>query len=115
MNDAAPISQEGKVEPRWLRPLCYTGAILVFVAIALLRDEPWTRGSVAGLVMAPCLSIGVFQVAGKIALGLHVPPLFYVRPPVGEQQKLGWLERPLGSLLQCVIVTAAAAGIALLG
>ena len=103
-----------KVEPRWLRPLAYCGSALVFIALVLLRDEPWNKGSVAGLVLGSCLSFGVFHVAGKMALGLHVAPLVY-RPPMGEPTNLGWLERPLGTLLQFIIVTAAAAGIALLG
>ena len=60
------------------------------------------------------MSFGVFQVGGKIALGLHVAPLVY-RPPVGEPTNLGWLERPIGTLLQFIFVTSAAAGLALLG
>ena len=113
MNDAAS-SNIYKVAPRWLNPLSYCGSILVFVALALLRDEPWNKGSVAGLVLASCLSFGVFHVAGKIALGLHVVPLVY-RPPVGEPMNSGWLERPVGTLLQFIIVTSAAVGVALLG
>src|SRR5918995_2904855 len=109
----APINQE-KVEPRWLRPLSYSGSILLFLALIFLRDEPWNTGSVAGLVLAGCLSFAVFYVAGKIALGLHVAPLVY-RPPVEEPTNLGWLERPAGTLLQVMIVTSAAAGVALLG
>ena len=107
MNDAAS-------EPKWLVPLSYCGAILLFVTLALLRDEPWTRGSVAGLVLASALSVGAFRVAGKMALGLHVAPLVY-RPPVGEPTNLGWLERPAGTLFQFIIVTSAVAGLALLG
>ena len=112
MTDAS-IDQE-KVEPKWLRALSYCGSILFFLALSLVRDEPWNKGSVAGLVIATCLSFGVFHVAGKIALGLHAAPLVY-RPLVGEPTNLGWLERPAGTLLQFMIVTSAAAGLALLG
>jgi hypothetical protein len=109
----ASIDQDG-VEPRWLRPLSYCGSILLFVVLILLREEPWNKGSVAGLVLAACLSFGIFHVAGKIALGLHVAPLVY-RPPVGEPTNLGWLEQPVGTLLQFIFVTTAVAGVALLG
>ena len=102
-----------KVEPRWLRPLSYSGSLLLFLALLFLRDDPWNTGSVAGLVLAACLSFAVFNVAGKIALGLQVAPLVY-RPPVGEPTNLGWLEQPAGTLLQVMIVTSAAAGLALL-
>ena len=100
-------------EPKWLVPLAYFGAVLLFATLVLIRDEPWTKGSLAGLVAASALSVGVFRVAGKMALGLHVAPLVY-RPPVGEPTNLGPLERPLGTLLQFIILTAAAAGLALL-
>lgn len=111
MNDAASGDVD-RVAPRWLNPLCYCGSILVFVALVLLRAEPWNKGSVAGLVMAACLSFGVFHVAAKIALGLKVEPLVY-RPTVGEPTNLGWPERPVGTLLQFIVVTAAAGGLAL--
>ena len=114
MNDAASSARDSKVEPRWLLPVSYTGAVALFVALALLRDEPWTKGSVAGLVLASCLSIGVFRIAGKILLGLHVSPVFY-GPPIEDSAQLGWLHRPLGTLLQFIIVTSAAAGVALIG
>jgi hypothetical protein len=106
--------EQDEVEPRWLRPLSYCGSILLFLALILLRDEPWNMGSVAGLVLAACLGFGVFHVAGKVALGLPIAPLVY-RPPVGDPTNLGWLERPVGTLLQVIFVTSAAAGVALLG
>ena len=98
--------------PKWLRALSYAAAFGLFIVLIMFRDEPWTKGTFPGLVIASCFSILVFQVIGKIALGIPVQS-FLRRPPIGEPVSAAWLDRPLGVLLQLVLITGAGVALAL--
>lgn len=97
-------------QPKWLAPLAYVTALPVAAALLLLREEPWTKGSVAGLALATCMAVGVTYVSLKTALGLPVsdPQLSIY----GSSNK-GWFDRGWGIAIQLSIIGCAGALLAL--
>lgn len=98
-------------QPKWLAPVSYLAALPVASAIIVLRDEPWTKGSFAGLVIAACMGVGVVYVSAKNALGL---PIWKQEPTGYGSLSKGWLDRPWGIVLQLAIVGCVGVGLALI-
>jgi len=96
-------------EPKWLAPVSYLAALPVVVVLVFLRDEPWTKGSFGGLVLAGVMAGSVVYLSAKKAVGL---PLSSKRSPY-DRPSDSWLDRGWGIVFQLAIVGCAGAALAL--
>ena len=94
--------------PKWLAPLSCLAALPVATALLILRDQSWTRGSVAGLVIATVMAFGVVYVAVKSALRLPLYPPGYRNLATPTRS-----DRPWGVILQQFIIGCIGAILAL--
>lgn len=103
-------SPPNATQPKWMVPLSWLAAAPVAAALLLLRDEPWTKGSFAGLVLASCMGFGVVYVSTKLALGI---PLTATKPSPYDLPSIGWLDRRWGIVLQLAVIGCIGAILAL--
>ena len=100
---------ENRTQPKWLTPVAYLVALPIVSLLILLRDEPWTKGSLAGLVIAACMGVGVAYLSLKIALKV---PGSEPRSPDTLTSK-NWLDLGWGIVAQLAAIGCAGATIAL--
>src|SRR5688572_24180037 len=103
-------SNRNPEQPKWLAPLAYVTALPVGTVLLLLREEPWTKGSVAGLVLATCMAVGVIHVSLATALGL---PLSAPQQSIYGSPNKGWFDHGWGTAIQLTIIGCAGALLAL--
>lgn len=84
-------------------------ALPIGAVLFLLRDQPWNRGSFAGLVIAMCIGVGVVYVSIKIALGL---PVSEPQSPYASASQ-GWLNSGWGIVVKLIILGCAGAALTL--
>ena len=103
-------SMTERTQPKWLTPASYVVAVPIIALLMLLRDEPWTKGSFAGLVIAACMGVGVAYVSLKIALKV---PVSKPQSPYTLTSN-SWLDRGWGIVTQLAIIGCIGAILALL-
>lgn len=96
---------------KWRKLFSYLAGLVTGLPVAVFlimsRETPLTRVSVAGFVLAACMSFGVGYVLANIALRLPV------YPEALHGKTDGWLYRPWVVVIQMMVLALGGAGIAL--
>ena len=100
--------------PKWAGVLSWAIPLAFCAALIWLRDAPWTKGTIPGLVMTYVFGWMWFRMAIRLLRGEPIPS-FIARSVVGTPQPTGWLDSPRGTLLQATALLAAGAGLVILG
>lgn len=100
--------------PKWAAILSWAIPLVLCATLIWLRETPWTKGTIPGIVMTYVFGWVWFRMAVRLVRGEPIPS-FIGQPVVGIPSPTGWLESPSGTLLQATALLAAGAGLVILG
>jgi len=96
-------------DPWWLTLISCLAGLAIAVGLFLLRHEPLTRPSAAGVLMAIGATGGVVYLGTKVALGLPMRPT-----SAKSFTTESWLDRGWGLVLQLALVALVGVVLALI-
>ena len=109
-----PKSQNASYDvPKWAGILSWSAPLACCVALVWVREAPWTKGTIPGLVLTYGFGWIWIRMAVRLVRGEPIPS-FLKKPAVGIQGATGWLDSPGGTLLQSTLLLAAGMGLAVL-
>lgn len=109
---SAEQSQEATYAvPTWASFLSWSIPLTCCVALIWLREAPWTKGTVPGIVLTYVFGWMWVRMAVRVSRGEAIPG-FLRKPPLGMPKPTGWLDSPPGTLVQASLLWAAAMGLA---